>query len=302
MKTQLSQAVSLLEKVEQYLESIKKTYIPKDVKVNITHFNDIGDGIDFKFTMPNSSKHNFVPNFRITSSEFGKVEDEAFHDYLLLQIGKNLIYEIGNYEIDEAYDISFCKRNHYGKRQLEFLHQDEDQLLESAQAMLIGARFSEYDRTVDRNYGLLAPFTGNQVKLIKVIYKTITKYFGLKISDITFRGFTSAFKDGKYQQASLAFMNENMNHEFVVNIFSNQVRKYSEMFAKHGFGEEETIYFIIKTYLKKAINEFDPAKEANTSEDPNVPLQLDKLIDTKQSFNSVINKFPKRFYEMMDKD
>lgn len=302
MKTQLSQVVSLLEKVEQSLESIKETYIPKDVKVNITKFNDIGDGIDFKFTMPNNSKHNFVPNFRITSSEFEKVKDKDFHDYLLLQIGKNLIYEIGNYEIDEAYDISFCKRNHYGKRQLEFLHQDEDQLLESAQAMLVGARFSEYDRTVDKNYGLLDPFTGNQVNLIKEIYKIINKHFELNNLDITFSGFTSAFKDGKYQQASLAFMNEDMNHEFMVNIFSNQVRKYSEMFAKHGFGEEETIYFIIKTYLKKAVNEFDPTKEVNTSEDPNAPMQLDKLIDTKQSFNRVINKFPKHFYGMMDKD
>lgn len=292
-----SQATSLLEKVEKAFESIQDKYLPKNVEVAISNFNDIGEGIDFDFTLPNTDKHNFKPNFRLATYVLAEKDNVSFYDTLLLEVGKNLVYEVGNYELDEAYDISFCKRNRYGKRQLTFLHEDEDLIIESAQAMLVGAKFQEFDRTVDRKFGLLAPFTSNQVELIKAIYKILTKSFNLVAIDITFRGFTSTFKDGKYQQASLVFATEDRLHDFTVNIFSNQLRKYSELYAKHGFGEEEAIYFIIKTYLNIAVNKFDPSS-VKLAPDANTFKELDSMTGYKNLFTSIVNKLPKRFYDL----
>lgn len=283
---------------------IANKYFPEDVKMDLRPFNDIGEGISFKLTLPHTEQHHYSPSFKLLANVItNHTSDNHFslRKALLLEVGRQIIYQVGNYEIDEAYDVSFVSQNHYSKRDLGYLHLDEDMILEVAQAMVVGSHFEEFDGSVDRKYGLLSPFTNNQLTLIKAIYRGVSKEFDLTMKNLTLRAFDSVHNNHQYQEATLTFATSKDLHELKVNIFPNQIQKYAQLFAEHGLGEEEAIYFIIRTYLAKEVNKFNPVLVVNESTDENAPMLLPKLKDEKITFANIVEKLPKHFYELVGK-
>ncbi|MDB6262468.1 MAG: hypothetical protein SPJ50_03855 [Ligilactobacillus salivarius] len=285
------------EDVKTSWKSIQDQYVPKDVLVNIYQFNDIGSGIGFDFELSHSNVHHFDVEFRLTKNDL--VENYAsLRSYLLANVGKQVLYCIGNYQIDEASDSSFCLKHRYGRKQLEVLHEDEDSLIESAQAMIVAGKIPEYDQTADINYGLLTPFTSDQVTLIKIIYGNLIKKFGFASEQISFGGFSYSFKNKKYQMATLKFRRKEGDQTFEINVFGNQVNKYAHKFAERGMGEEQAIYFIIKTMLRTKINAFDPVTVVDASADKNAPARLPQLERDKEYLTDTVSKLPKFYHEL----
>ena len=77
--------------------------------------------------------------------------------------------------------------------------------------------------------------------------------------------------------ATLKFRRKEGDQTFEINVFGNQVNKYAHKFAERGMGEEQAIYFIIKTMLRTKINAFDPVTVVDASADKNAPARLPQL-------------------------
>ena len=285
------------EDVKTSWKSIQNQYVQKDVLVNIYQFNDIGSGIGFDFQLSHSNVHNFDVEFRLIKNDL--IENYAsLRSYLLANVGKQILYCIGNYQIDEASDSSFCLKHRYGRKQLEVLHEDEDSLIESAQAMIVAGKIPEFDQTADINYGLLTPFTSDQVTLIKIIYGNLIKKFDFALEQISFGGFSYSFKNKEYQMATLKFRRKDGDQTFEINVFGNQVNKYAHKFAERGMGEEQAIYFIIKTMLRTKINAFNPVAVVAASADENAPVSLPQLERDKEYLTDTVSKLPKFYHEL----
>lgn len=285
------------EDVRTSWKSIQKRYVPKDVLVNIYQFNDIGSGIGFEFQLSHSSIHHFDVEFRLTKTELTE-HYSSLRAYLLSNAGKQILYCIGNYQIDEASDSSFCLKHHYGRKQLNLLHEDEDSLIETAQAMIVAGKIPEYDQTADSRFGLLTPFTSNQVALIKILYGNLIKKFDFVVEPISFGGFFYSFHNKEYQMATLKFRRKEGSKPFEINVFSNQVNKYAHKFAQRGMGEEQAIYFIIKTMLRTQINNFNPVATIDASADKNAPANLPQLERDKEDLTDLVSKMPKFYHQL----
>lgn len=275
--------------VKQNWKLIAKRYIPSDVETNVYTFKDISNGLGFNFKLPHENKHHFKVEVRLSLDQLKPQSTQTLQSKLLKEVGKQIIYVVGNYQIDEAYDPAFTKKHHYGYRQLEALHQDEDIMLDSAQAMVLGAKFSEFNQSADAKYDFLAPFNDNQIDLIKAVYSNLIKKFNLIANVISFGGFSTSVSNSKYLMATLKFQRIGGSKSFTINIFSNQVRKFAEKFAEHGMGEEQAIYFIIRTYLSKAVKEF------STNENLAPNLELDK-----ESYIDMIANLPKQYFKLFE--
>lgn len=272
--------------VEKVWEEIRKKYIPKEIKVDLAIFQHVSEGISFTFGLPYVQYHHFKPVIEIPIKMLD-ANDMSLRKKLLKEVGQNLIYKIGKYKIDEEVNCGFMKKHHYNKKQLDFLHQDEDLLLDTAQAMVVGYRFPDYERDVDKNYQLLPGFTKNQFKLIKVIYKKIVKRYDLKRRRISEMAFDSSWKLGQPQKVALTFELKNGHHAFVINLFANQVNKFATLLAKKGYGEEEAAYFVIREYLQKEVERYNPLHEVDTSDDKAMLLPI--LEDEKTSFKNIVS-------------
>ena len=275
--------------VKQNWKLIAKRYIPSDVETNVYTFKDISNGLGFNFKLPHENKHHFKVEVRLSLDQLKPQSTQTLQSKLLKEVGKQIIYVVGNYQIDEAYDPAFTKKHHYGYRQFEALHQDEDIMFDSAQAMVLGAKFSEFNQSADAKYDFLAPFNDNQIDLIKAVYSNLIKKFNLIANVISFGGFSTSVSNSKYLMATLKFQRIGGSKSFTINIFSNQVRKFAEKFAEHGMGEEQTIYFIISTYLSKAVKEF------STNENLAPNLERDK-----ESYIDMIANLPKQYFKLFE--
>lgn len=273
--------------VRQNWNLITKKYIPSDVKVDFTFFKDISTGFSFNFNLPNENKHHFKVEVRLSLDQLRPQSTDTLQSKLLKEVGKQIIYVVGNYQIDEAYDPAFTSKHHYGYRQLEALHKDEDMMLNSAQAMVLGAKFPEFNQSADAEYDFLAPFNDNQIDLIKSVYSNLISRFNLVDSEISFGGFSTSVDNSKYLMATLQIQRIGGSKTFTINIFSNQVRKFAEKFAEQGMGEEQAIYFIIRTYLTKAVKEFTSGEGLTLS-----------LESEMESYVDMISNLPKQYFRL----
>lgn len=274
----------VLPEVEKTWEEIQKKYLPKEVKVDLESFQHVSEGISLTFGLPYGQYHHFEPIIEIPVKMLD-VNDMPLRKKLLKEIGQKLIDKIGKYKIEEEVDCGFMKKHHYNNKQLDFLHQDEKLLLDAAQAMVVGYRFPDYERDVDKNYQLLPSFTKNQIELIKVIYKKIVNRYDLKRYRISEMAFDSSWKLGQPQKVALTFELNGGHHAFVINLFANQVNKFATLLAKKGYGEEEAVYFVIREYLQKEVERYSPLIEVDTNGVKAMLLPI--LEDEKASFKSI---------------
>ncbi|WP_294919583.1 hypothetical protein [Lactobacillus rizhaonensis] len=288
----------LYKEVKEAWHGIQETYIPKSVATNLARFNDVGEGVEFIFELTHAYAHHFQVKVRLSQSILFLGDEISLRKHMLHEVGKRIIYQIGDYQIDEAYDPEFCSNNHYSRMDLDYLHEDEDMLLEVAQAMIVGAKFDDYDQNLDADFGLLKPFSSNQIALIKTIYKILVEKFGLEAETIVFSGFLDSMNQKSYQIATLSFKKSGGLKPITVDVFSNLVWQYSYKYAERGMGEDQAIYFIIRTFLSRYVAEFDPTLIVSTSKEELAATKLPQLKQDKAALTGIVVSLPK-FYRQL---
>ncbi|KJY59607.1 hypothetical protein [Lactobacillus apis] len=278
----------VVPEVKKTWEEIREKFLPENIDVDLALFQHISDGISFTFRLPYAQYHHFEPVIELPIKMLD-AKDMPLRKRLLKEIGEKLIEKIGKYKIAEEENCDFKNKNHYNNKALDHLHQDEDLLLDAAQAMVVGYRFPNYERDVDKNYRLLPGFTKDQFELIKVIYKKMVNRYDLKNNRIGRMAFDSSWQLGQPQKVALTFELKNGHHAFVINLFANQINKFASKFANKGYGNDEAIYFVIREYLQWEVERYNPLHEVDTSDDKNAAMLLPILEDEKASFKGIVS-------------
>ena len=282
-------SISLFQDVKENWKIIQAKYFPINFNSEVFSFTDVSEGFGIEFTLPNSHIHHFFINVKITQRKLLTCQRKySLHRIILLEVAKSIIYQIGNYQIDEAIDPKFCQINHYGSFELNCLHTDEDFILEIAQAMAVGAKFSEYDQNVDARFKLLEPFNNHQLFLIKEIYRRIAEKFNFVVKDLILGSFYKEMQLQKYQIATLSLQFKNGINSININIFRNQIQK---LVRNYEMDEDQAIYFIIKNFFKQRVLNLDTTplanRECKEKEESNVLIKI-------------ANNFPNNFFELMN--
>lgn len=243
----------LLKRVKPIWLQVSKQYLAGIAETTINKFEDTSIGLNFHLDLPKTRIHHFTVDVRAIKCDFDITDDASLRSSILKVISTVLLEKVGSWQIEEAKNPTFCMQNQYGYRELEALHEDEDKILEAGQTMFLASNFIEFASSFNSKYGYLPAFTNSEISIIKSISKLLVKKTNLIVEKIAFKGFKSAYLKKQAQLAVITLASPKSNKQMSINIFVNQVRQYEDKFARKGFGKDQAIYFIIRTYLKQKI-------------------------------------------------